>query len=146
MSFAFNCADDLAFSSLDVAKENLKPTPYPQLAAFPMAFNEQVLLGCLPYPTTLDRSVIDPVVSDIPSLLFLGRLDKETPSRLGPWRWPRGSATRPSWSGRTRATSRPPSIRSSARQTSPPRSSTIRRRSRTWPAPRRRYKNTFVLK
>ena len=44
MSFAFNCSDELAFSSLDVAKDNLKKSPYPQLAAFPMSFNKQVLL------------------------------------------------------------------------------------------------------
>ena len=83
MSFACNCADALAFSSLDVAKENLKETPYPQLAAFPMSFNKQVLLSCLSYPATLDRSVTDPVVSDIPSLLYLGRLDNETPIDWG---------------------------------------------------------------
>ena len=83
MSFAFNCSDELAFTPLSVAKENLKQTPYPQLAAFPMSFNKQVLLGCLAYPSTLDQSVTDPVVSDIPSLLYLGRLDNETPIDWG---------------------------------------------------------------
>ena len=83
MSFAFNCSDDLAFSSLDVAKDNLKQSPYPQLAAFPMSFNKQVLLTCLAFPTVLDRSVTEPVVSDIPSLLFLGSLDNETPIDWG---------------------------------------------------------------
>jgi pimeloyl-ACP methyl ester carboxylesterase len=83
MSFAFNCSDELAFTPLSVAKENLEQTPYPQLAAFPMSFNKQVLLSCLAYPTTLDRSVTDPVVSDIPSLLYLGRLDNETPIDWG---------------------------------------------------------------
>jgi len=83
MSYAFNCSDDLAFSSLDVAKENLKRSPYPQLAAFPMSFNKQVLLTCLSFPTALDVSVTDPVVSDIPSLLFLGSLDNETPIDWG---------------------------------------------------------------
>jgi pimeloyl-ACP methyl ester carboxylesterase len=83
MSYAFNCSDDLAFSSLDVAKENLKRSPYPQLAAFPMSFNKQVLLTCLSFPTALDVSVTDPVVNDIPSLLFLGSLDNETPIDWG---------------------------------------------------------------
>ena len=83
MSYAFNCSDDLGFSSLDVAKDNLKKSQYPQLAAFPMAFNKQVLLTCLSYPSTLDPSVTDPVVSDIPSLLFLGSLDNETPIDWG---------------------------------------------------------------
>jgi hypothetical protein len=42
-----------------------------------------VLLSCLAVPTTLDSSVTDPVVSDIPTLLFLGRLDNETPIAWG---------------------------------------------------------------
>ena len=83
MYVAVNCSDELAFTSLDVAKDNLSQTAYPQLAAFPMSFNKQVLLSCLAVPTTLDASVTDPVVSDIPTLLFLGRLDNETPVAWG---------------------------------------------------------------
>ena len=49
----------------------------------PMAINEQYIANCLAYPTTLDRSVTDPVVSDIPTLLFLGQLDTQTPISWG---------------------------------------------------------------
>jgi hypothetical protein len=57
--------------------------PYPQLVAFPVEANEQTLLTCLSYPTALDRSVTEPVVSDIPALLYLGPLDNETPVGWG---------------------------------------------------------------
>jgi hypothetical protein len=83
MQTAFNCADQVAFTSLDVAQAYLDESPYPQLAAFPMAVNEQFLAACLSYPTPLDISVTEPVVSEIPTLLFLGHLDNETPISWG---------------------------------------------------------------
>jgi pimeloyl-ACP methyl ester carboxylesterase len=83
MQNAINCSDDVAFTSLDVAKSDVAQTPYPQLVAFPVEANEQVLLTCLSYPTALDESVTDPVVSDIPALLYLGPLDNETPINWG---------------------------------------------------------------
>jgi pimeloyl-ACP methyl ester carboxylesterase len=83
MQNAINCSDDVAFTSLDVAKADVAQTPYPQLIAFPVEANEQVLLTCLSYPTALDESVTDPVVSDIPALLYLGPLDNETPITWG---------------------------------------------------------------
>ena len=83
MQFAFNCADELAFSSLDQAKEELARTPYPQLAAYPPQFNEQILAGCVAYPTPLDKSVTQPVQSDIPTLIYVNALDNETPAEWG---------------------------------------------------------------
>lgn len=83
MQFAFNCADELAFSSLDQAKEELARTPYPQLAAYPPQFNEQILASCVAYPTPLDASVTQPVQSDIPTLVYVNALDNETPAEWG---------------------------------------------------------------
>ena len=83
MQNAVNCSDELAFTSLDVAKADVAQTPYPQLVAFPVEGNQQTLLTCLSYPTALDRSVTEPVVSDIPALLYLGPLDNETPVSWG---------------------------------------------------------------
>jgi len=83
MQNAFNCADELAFTSLDAAKKYEAESPYPQLVTYPMALNEMFIDACLSYPTTLDRSVTDPVVSDIPTLLFLGQLDIQTPVTWG---------------------------------------------------------------
>lgn len=83
MQNAFNCSDELAFTSLDVAKSDVAQTRFPELVAFPVEVNEQTLLTCLSYPTALDRSVTEPVVSDIPTLLYLGPLDNETPVGWG---------------------------------------------------------------
>jgi pimeloyl-ACP methyl ester carboxylesterase len=83
MQTAVNCADEVAFTSLDVAKAAVADAAYPQLAVFPLEVAEQSLDSCVAYPTTLDRSVTDPVVSDIPTLLFLGHLDNETPIAWG---------------------------------------------------------------
>ena len=83
MGLAFNCADEVAFYSLDTAQSYLDASPYPQLQSRPIAFSEFVLNGCLSYPKPLDRSVADPVVSDIPALLYLQALDSETPISWG---------------------------------------------------------------
>ena len=83
MTNAFNCADEVAFTSLDAAQEYVEDSPYPQLLTLPMAVNELYIDNCLSYPTTLDRSVTDPVVSDIPTLIYLGQLDTQTPVSWG---------------------------------------------------------------
>ena len=83
MGYAVNCAEDLAFSSLDDAKKNLSRSPYPQLASFPMAVSEQSLVSCVSYPKPLDAGVVAPVVSGIPTLVYLGALDVETPVDWG---------------------------------------------------------------
>jgi hypothetical protein len=83
MQTAVNCASEIAFSSLDQAEAALAEAAYPQLAVFPMEVAERSLASCVAYPTTLDRSVTDPVVSDIPTLLFLSALDNETPIDWG---------------------------------------------------------------
>lgn len=80
LQYAVNCANEVDFSSLDQAKADLARTPYPQLAAFPMVLNEQILAGCIAYPSPLDRSVTQPVSSDIPTLIYAGALDNETPA------------------------------------------------------------------
>jgi len=83
MQAAVNCAADLAFSTLDQAEAALAESAYPQLAVSPMEVAERSLASCVAYPTTLDRSVMDPVKSDIPTLLFLSALDNETPITWG---------------------------------------------------------------
>ena len=83
MQNALNCSDELAFTSLDVAKADVAKTRFPELVAFPVEVNEQTLLSCLSYPTALDRTVTEPVVSDIPTLLYVGPLDNETPAGWG---------------------------------------------------------------
>lgn len=83
MQNAVNCSDELAFTSIEVAEADVAQTPFPQLVAFPVEANQQSLLSCLSYPTALDKSVIEPVVSDLPALLYLGPLDNETPVDWG---------------------------------------------------------------
>jgi pimeloyl-ACP methyl ester carboxylesterase len=83
MQNAVNCSDELAFTSIEVAEADVAQTPYPQLVAFPVEANQQTLLTCLSYPTALDERVTEPVVSDIPALLYLGPLDNETPVGWG---------------------------------------------------------------
>lgn len=83
MQTAVNCADEVAFTSLDVAEQALAESPYPELAAYPMSVNEAALASCVAYPSPLDRSVTEPVVSDIPVLLYIGALDDETPAQWG---------------------------------------------------------------
>jgi pimeloyl-ACP methyl ester carboxylesterase len=83
MQFAMNCADELAFASLEQGEQDLARTPYPQLAAYPLALNEQWLLGCTAYPKPLDKSAVEPVTSDIPALVYIEALDNETPAQWG---------------------------------------------------------------
>lgn len=82
MQTAVNCADQVAFTSLDVAKDAIANAAYPQLAA-PLAVNEATLASCVAYPTALDPSVAKPVVSDIPALIHVSALDNETPAAWG---------------------------------------------------------------
>ncbi len=49
----------------------------------PPVHHGQFILSCLAYPTTLDKSVTEPVVSDIPTLVYLGQLDTQTPVSWG---------------------------------------------------------------
>ena len=80
---AFNCSDEVAFLDESIPQTYLDESPYPQLVAFPIEVNGQFLAPCLAYPTTLDKSVTEPVVSDIPTLVYLGQLDTETPVSWG---------------------------------------------------------------
>jgi pimeloyl-ACP methyl ester carboxylesterase len=83
MWLAVNCADEIAFSSVEDAQTYLDASPYPQLAEMRASDTEVFINGCLSFPTTLDESVTDAVVSDIPTLLFLGQLDTQTPVTWG---------------------------------------------------------------
>ncbi len=96
-----------------------------------MTVNEAFIASCLSYPTTLDRSVTEPVVSDIPALIYLGQLDNQTPVT-----WGREVAKTLSRSHRGRVEQHgprrdPPTTPSSARVTSPQRSWPIPSASRT---------------
>lgn len=79
MQHAVNCSDEIAFDSLDQAKEYLAQSPYPQLTLFPVDVNAEFIAGCVAFPTTLDKNVMEPVTSDIPALLYGGQLDTQTP-------------------------------------------------------------------
>jgi hypothetical protein len=83
MQSAFNCSDEIAFLDESVPQAYLDQSPYPQLVAFPIEVNRQFILSCLAYPTTLDKSVTEPVVSDILTLVYLGQLDTQTPVSWG---------------------------------------------------------------
>jgi pimeloyl-ACP methyl ester carboxylesterase len=83
MTNAFNCSDEVAFSSLDDAQGYLDRSPFPQLTVLPFIYNEQFLASCVAYPSALDASVTEPVVSDIPALVYLGQLDTQTPVTWG---------------------------------------------------------------
>ena len=83
MTQAFNCSDEVAFSSLDDAQAYLDQSPFPQLTVLPFIYNEQFLASCVAFPSALDRSVTEPVVSDVPALMYLGQLDTQTPITWG---------------------------------------------------------------
>ncbi|MFN8621403.1 MAG: alpha/beta hydrolase [Chloroflexota bacterium] len=83
MQLAVNCADEVHFTSLADAQQALADSAFTVLAALPMAANEAALASCLSYPSPLDPSVTDPVVSDIPTLIYNGQLDNETPVAWG---------------------------------------------------------------
>jgi pimeloyl-ACP methyl ester carboxylesterase len=82
MQNAVNCAEDVAFSSLEDSRAYLDSSPYPQLALWPWEANERALAPCLAFPKPLDESVTELVKSDIPTLLYLSALDVQTPM---PW-------------------------------------------------------------
>jgi pimeloyl-ACP methyl ester carboxylesterase len=83
MFLAVDCTEEVDFSSLENAQAYLDASPYPQLLAKSLAWTEMWINSCLAFPTTLDESVTDPVISDIPALLFLGQLDTQTPVTWG---------------------------------------------------------------
>ena len=83
MSRAINCSDEVAFTSLEVGDRYLEDSPYPQLTVYAPKINEEWIAACLSYPTILDKSVTEPVVSDIPALIYLGQLDTQTPVSWG---------------------------------------------------------------
>lgn len=82
MMNAVNCAEDVPFSSTEDSQAYLDNSPYPQLATWPAEINEIFLAQCVGFPTPLDESVTELVVSDIPTLLYLEELDVQTPL---PW-------------------------------------------------------------
>jgi pimeloyl-ACP methyl ester carboxylesterase len=83
MQNAFNCADEVNFATLEQSQAYLDASPYPQLITVPMSFNEAAIAVCQSFPRPLDESVMEPVVSDTPALLYLEQLDIQTPVTWG---------------------------------------------------------------
>jgi hypothetical protein len=83
MQVAMNCADEVAFTSFDIATQALAEATYPQLTALPLEVVEATLAACLAFPSPLDKSVTEPVTSDIPVLIYNGGMDNETPVAWG---------------------------------------------------------------
>ncbi|MCU0501600.1 MAG: alpha/beta hydrolase [Anaerolineae bacterium] len=79
LQFALNCAEDTAFTTPEEARAYLKSSPFPQLVLFSAETNDMLFKSCEFYPKPLDKSVIQPVKSDIPTLVFQSALDVQTP-------------------------------------------------------------------
>jgi hypothetical protein len=75
---AVNCAEEVAFTSMDVSAAYLEASPYPQLQSWSLEENEALFVLCDYYPGNLDESVTEPVVSDIPTLIYNSSLDTQT--------------------------------------------------------------------
>jgi len=82
---AVNCSEEFPFVTVDDMQRYLDNAPYPGLVGMPISEIEGFFMqACKFYPpTVLDRSYIEPVVSDIPALLYLEGLDIQTPRAWG---------------------------------------------------------------
>jgi pimeloyl-ACP methyl ester carboxylesterase len=76
---AVNCAEDIAFTTPEESEAYLAGSPFPQLLTLPVEVNNTIFKGCEFYPKPLDESVSEPVMSDIPTLVFQQALDVQTP-------------------------------------------------------------------
>jgi hypothetical protein len=76
---AVNCAEDIAFTTPEEAQAYLDASPYPQLLTLPVEVNNLIFQSCEFFPKPLDKSVSEPVMSDIPTLVFQQALDIQTP-------------------------------------------------------------------
>lgn len=82
--FAVNCNEDGAFVSIEDTLTYLENSPYPQIRmGTPDLYEIYTWGSCITYPKTLGESVISPVISNIPALIFNGRLDTQTPYSSG---------------------------------------------------------------
>ena len=77
--YAVNCAEDIAFTTIEESQAYLDASPFPQLLTFPVEVNNMLFQSCEFYPKPLDESVAAPVMSDIPTLVFQSALDVQTP-------------------------------------------------------------------
>lgn len=76
---AVNCAEDIAFTTPAASKAYLAGSPFPQLLTFPVEVNDTLFKTCEFFPKPLDKSISQPVKSDIPTLVFQQALDVQTP-------------------------------------------------------------------
>jgi pimeloyl-ACP methyl ester carboxylesterase len=76
---AVNCAEDLAFTTIEESQAYLDASPFPQLLTLPVEVNKMLFDSCKFYPKPLDEAVSKPVMSDIPTLVFQSALDVQTP-------------------------------------------------------------------
>jgi len=79
LQFAVNCAEDTAFTTPEEARAYLKASPFPQLVLFSAETNDMLFKSCEFYPKPLDKSIVQPVKSDIPTLVFQSAMDVQTP-------------------------------------------------------------------
>jgi len=80
VTWAVNCAEDVGLRTADVLDEAIAAALYPQLATSDKKEYEFYELACSFFPeSTIAPSFIEPVVSDIPTLLLQGDLDAQTP-------------------------------------------------------------------
>ena len=76
---AVNCAEDIAFTTIEESQAYLDASPFPQLLTLPVEVNNMLFQSCEFYPKPLDASVAASVMSDIPTLVFQQALDVQTP-------------------------------------------------------------------
>ena len=80
--WANNCAEDTGFRTSEDAEAYLAASPYPQIS-IAIQSAQINLFVCEFYPRPLDESVLEPVISDIPTLIFQEELDTQTPFSWG---------------------------------------------------------------
>jgi len=78
-----NCAEDGSFATVEDAQAAAEAAAFPLLNG-PAEASELLIRQCAAFPSNLDASVTESVVSDIPALIFVESLDTNTPVEWGP--------------------------------------------------------------
>lgn len=77
-----NCAEDGSFATVEVAQAAADAVAFPLLNG-PAEASEILIQQCAAFPSNLDASVTEPVVSDIPTLIYVEAIDTNTPMEWG---------------------------------------------------------------
>jgi pimeloyl-ACP methyl ester carboxylesterase len=85
MYYSVECNEEYPFNELDVAEESIDDLAFPQFGPSGLATSVQIDAICSEWPAgESDPIENEPVVSDIPTLVFAGEWDIQTPPSWGP--------------------------------------------------------------